>query len=139
MKKLLLFLVIAMQSYWCISQDLKPIVQLIKNEKHFCFNLEQSREIALRLERGKYQDSIVRRLDFSITLKDSLLVKKDSVVSRLRLQNLNLMSVSENSNEQILFLENQLKFKNRKLKQGKLHKILLGGGLLILSGILIAN
>jgi hypothetical protein len=101
--------------------------------------LEQSREIALRLERGRYQDSIVRRLDFSIRLKDSLLVKKDSVVSRLRLQNFNLTAVSENSNEQILYLENQLKFKNQKLKQGKLHKILLGGGLLILSGILIAN
>jgi len=55
------------------------------------------------------------------------------------LQNFNLTAVSENSNEQILYLENQLKFKNQKLKQGKLHKILLGGGLLILSGILIAN
>jgi len=72
-------------------------------------------------------------------LKDSLLVKKDSVLSRIKLQNTNLMMVSENGNEQILFLENQLKFKNKKLKQNKFHKILLGGGLLILSGILIAK
>ncbi len=128
-----------MQSCFCISQDLKPIVQLIKTEKYFCFNLKQSREIAVRLERAQFQDSIIRKLDFSMKLKDSLLVKKDSVLSRVRLQNTNLMMVSENGNEQILFLEHQLKFKNKKLKQGKFHKILLGGGLLILSGILIAN
>ncbi|WP_452222118.1 hypothetical protein [Lacinutrix salivirga] len=139
MKRLLLFLVIAMQSCFCISQDLKPIVQLIKTEKYFCFDLNQSREIAVRLERAQFQDSIIRKLDFSIKLKDSLLVKKDSVLSRIKLQNTNLMMVSENGSEQILFLENQLKFKNKKLKQGRFHKILLGGGLLILSGILIAN
>ncbi len=128
-----------MQSCFCISQDLKPIVQLIKTEKYFCFDLNQSREIAVRLERAQFQDSIIRKLDFSIKLKDSLLVKKDSVLSRIKLQNTNLMMVSENGSEQILFLENQLKFKNKKLKQGRFHKILLGGGLLILSGILIAN
>ena len=128
-----------MQSCFCISQDLKPIVQHIKTEKYFCFDLTQSREIAVRLERAQFQDSIIEKLDFSMKLKDSLLVKKDSVLSRMRLQNTNLMMVSENGNEQILFLENQLKFKNKKLKQSKFHKILLGGGLLILSGILIAN
>ena len=139
MKRLLLFLVIVMQNFFGISQDLKPIVQLIKTEKFFCFDLNQSREIAVRLERAQFQDSIIRKLDFSIKVKDSLLVKKDAVLSRVRLQNTNLMMVSENGNEQILFLENQLKFKNKKLKQSKFHKILLGGGLLILSGILIAN
>jgi len=128
-----------MQNFFGISQDLKPIVQLIKTEKFFCFDLNQSREIAVRLERAQFQDSIIRKLDFSIKVKDSLLVKKDAVISRVRLQNTNLMMVSENGNEQILFLENQLKFKNKKLKQSKFHKILLGGGLLILSGILIAN
>ena len=128
-----------MQSCFSISQDLKPIVQLIKTEKYFCFDLKQSREIAVRLERVQFQDSIIRKLDTSMKLKDSLLVKKDSVLSRVRLQNTNLMMVSENGNEQILFLENQLKFKNKKLKQGRFHKILLGGGLLILSGILIAK
>ena len=128
-----------MQNFFGISQDLKPIVQLIKTEKFFCFDLNQSREIAVRLERAQFQDSIIRKLDFSIKVKDSLLVKKDAVLSRVRLQNTNLMMVSENGNEQILFLENQLKFKNKKLKQSKFHKILLGGGLLILSGILIAN
>lgn len=139
MKRLLLFLVIVMQSFFGISQDLKPIVQHIKTEKYFCFDLTQSREIAIRLERAQFQDSIIRKLDFSMKLKDSLLVKKDSVLSIMRLQNTNLMMVSENGNEQILFLENQLKFKNKKLKQGRFHKILLGGGLLILSGILIAK
>ena len=128
-----------MQSFFGISQDLKPIVQHIKTEKYFCFDLTQSREIAIRLERAQFQDSIIRKLDFSMKLKDSLLVKKDSVLSIMRLQNTNLMMVSENGNEQILFLENQLKFKNKKLKQGRFHKILLGGGLLILSGILIAK
>ena len=105
-----------MQSCFSISQDLKPIVQHIKTEKYFCFDLTQSREIAIRLERAQFQDSIIRKLDFSMKLKDSLLVKKDSVLSRVRLQNTNLMMVSENGNEQILFLENQLKFKNKKLK-----------------------
>ena len=128
-----------MQNFFGISQDLKPIVQHIKTEKYFCFDLTQSREIAVRLERVQFQDSIIRKLDFSMKLKDSLLVKKDSVLSRMRLQNTNLMMVSENGNEQILFLENQLKCKNKKLKQSEFHKILLGGGLLILSGILIAN
>lgn len=128
-----------MQSCFSISQDLKPIVRHIKTEKYFCFDLKQSREIALRLERAQFQDSIIRKLDFSMKLKDSLLIKKDSVLSRMRLQNTNLMMISENGNEQILFLENQLKLKNKNLKQSKLHKILLGGGLLILSGILIAN
>lgn len=128
-----------MQSCFSISQDLKPIVQYIKTEKYFCFDLTQSREIAIRLERAQFQDSIIRKLDFSMKLKDSLLVKKDSVLSRMRLQHTNLVMVSENGNEQILFLENQLKFKNKKLKQSKFHKILLGGGLLIFSGILIAN
>ena len=45
-----------------ISQDLKPSVQNIEDKKHFCFTIKQSRFIAKRLEKGLFQDSIIRKL-----------------------------------------------------------------------------
>lgn len=128
-----------MQSFICISQDLKPIVQHIKTEKYFCFDINQSRDIAFRLERGQFQDSIINKMEFSLRLKDFLLVEKDSVTTFLQAKNENLLVVIDNNTEQIQYLEQNLKFKDKKIKQSKLHKILLGSGMLVLTGILIAN
>ena len=123
----------------CFSQNLKPIVQQIDKEKCFCFSTEQSRFIAKRLQMNIYQDSIIDRLTIENKRWQSLLFKKDSIGISLSKKVYNLELIDKNKNDELDLLNQSLKVKDKKIKQGKFHKLLLGGGILIITGILITK
>ena len=105
-----------------ISQNLTPLERQINSKKHFCFDIEQSRFVAERLEYSLFQDSIIYALKNKNSRWFQLLKKKDV-----------------NKQIEIDMLNTTIKQQNKKIKQGKLQRWFFGGGLLILTGIIIAK
>ncbi|WP_299186663.1 hypothetical protein [uncultured Aquimarina sp.] len=139
MKELLLLMTLLMMSFISISQDLVPKVQLIENEKHYCFTIAQSREIAKLLELGKYNDSLVHNLSLNIKRFELVTQKKDSIISFQADQLENYTMVINNNDRTILLLEDSIKRKEKKIKKSKLHKILLGISLVALGTLVISK
>lgn len=122
-----------------ISQDLKPIVQEINSTQYFCFDLKQSRFLAKRLEYSLYQDSIIVTLKLRSLKWRQLVQKKDTIIFKLETKVENLSLVQENDQLQIGELNLTIKKQNKKIKRGKLERWFFGGGLLVLTGIIIAQ
>jgi len=122
-----------------ISQDLKPIVQDINNKQYFCFDIEQSRFLAKRLEFGLYQDSIIDTLKLRSFKWRQLVQKKDTIIFKLETKVVNLSLVQENDQSQIEELNLTIQKQNKRIKRGKLERWFFGGGLLVLTGIIIAK
>ncbi|WP_155839672.1 hypothetical protein [Aquimarina latercula] len=128
-----------MMSFISISQDLVPKVQLIENEKHYCFTIAQSREIAKLLELGKYNDSLVNSLSKNIKRFELVTQNKDSVISFQSDQLENYAVMVDNNDRTIMLLEQSIKRKEKKIKRSKLHKILLGISIVTLGTLLISK
>lgn len=126
-------------SYIATSQNLKPIVQQIDGKSHFCFNLEQSRFIATRLELSEFQEQVLDSIQLREYRWLSLLQEKDSIIHKLELKTFNLEMVHHNETIQIEALNKTIQTQQRKLKRGKLERWFFGGGLLVLTGIIIAQ
>lgn len=122
-----------------ISQDLKPLVQNIDNQKYFCFTIKQSRFIAKQLERGLFQDSIINMMKLRSFRWQLLTQKKDTIILKLEDKVENLSLVNQNEDEQIKELNLTIKKQNRKIKRNKFERWFFGGGLLVLTGIIIAK
>jgi hypothetical protein len=121
------------------SQDLVPKVQQIGNEKHYCFTILQSREIAKLLELGKYNDSLVSSLSLANQRFELLIQKKDSIISFQSDKLENYSMVQQNNDKTIFLLEERLARQEKKVKRGKLHKILLAVSLVALGTLVISN
>lgn len=122
-----------------ISQDLEPTVQHINNKKYFCFDIEQSRFIARRLEYSVFQDSILDTLKLKTLRWKLLLKKKDTIIFKLETKVEHLSLIQENDAAQMEQLNLVIKQQNKKIKRGKLERWIFGGGLLVLTGIIIAQ
>lgn len=128
-----------MTSFISISQDLVPKVQLIENEKHYCFTNTQSREIAKLFEFGKYNDSLVNSLSKTVKRFGLLTQKKDSIISFQSDQLENYAIMVNNNDRTIILLEESIKRKEKKIKRNTLHKILLGISLVALGSLVISK
>lgn len=128
-----------MTSYISISQDLIPKVQQTGNEKRYCFTIAQSREIAKLLELGKYNDSLVSSLSLANQRFQLLIQKKDSIISFQSNKLENYAMVQQNNDKTIFLLEERLARQERKVKRGKLQKILLGVSLVVLGTLVISK
>lgn len=128
-----------MTSYISISQDLTPKVQQTGNEKRYCFTIAQSREIAKLLELGKYNDSLVSSLSLANQRFQLLIQKKDSIISFQSDKLENYAMVQQNNDKTIFLLEERLAQQERKVKRGKLQKILLGVSLVVLGTLVISK
>lgn len=128
-----------MTSFISISQNLVPKVQRIKNEKYYCFTIAQSRDIAKLMELGKYNDSLVNSLSKTVKKFQLLTQNKDSIISFQsdKLENYEIMV--HNHDRTMLLLEESVKRKEKKIKRGKLHKILLGVSLVALGTLIISK
>ena len=122
-----------------ISQNLTPLERQINSKKHFCFDIKQSRFLAERLEYSLFQDDIIFNLKTKNEQWFALLNKKDSIILKLETKIENLSMVTDNNQVQISLLNSTIKQQNKKLKQGRLQRWLFGGGLLVLTGIIIAK
>ncbi|WP_339625494.1 hypothetical protein [uncultured Winogradskyella sp.] len=139
MRKLILLLGCLLWTCTVISQDLKPILQDINSEQYFCFTIEQSRFVAKRLEFSLFQDSIIDTLKIRNLRWQHLLHKKDTIIFKLEDKVENLVLVKENDKVQIQELNLTIRKQNKRIKRGKLERWFFGGGLLILTGIIIAQ
>lgn len=139
MRTYVALLLCLLMSYLATSQNLKPIVHRIKSEPHFCFSLEQSRFLATQLELSVFQKQILDSIQFKEYQWLSLLQKKDNVIQKLELKIVNLETVNQNENIQIEVLNKTIQTQQRKLKRSKLERWVFGGGLLVLTGIIIAQ
>lgn len=128
-----------MMSCIAISQDLAPKIQSIENEKHYCFTIAQSRSIAKLLELGKYNDSLVHSLSKQVARFELLTTKKDSVISFQSEQLENYAMIVGNNEKAMQLLETRLEHKDKKLKRGKLQKVLLGVGVVVLGILAISK
>lgn len=122
-----------------ISQNLKPIAQTISSKKYFCFDIQQSRFIAKRLEFSSFQDSLIDTLKLRSFKWRQLVQKKDTIIFKLESKVKNLSLVQENDELQMQELNLIIKRQNKQIKRGKLERWFFGGGLLVLTGIIIAQ
>ncbi len=122
-----------------ISQDLQPIVQDIKSKKYFCFDLAQSKYLAKRLEYSIYQDSIIDTLQLRNYRWQNLTQKKDTIIIKLERKVQNLVVIQDNDESHIQELNLTIKQQQKQIKRGKLERWFFGGGLLVITGIIIAQ
>jgi hypothetical protein len=122
-----------------ISQDLKPTVQDINNKKYFCFDMEQSKFLAKRLAYGLSQDLMIDTLQLRDFRWQYLTKKKDSIIFKLERKVENLLVIKLNDDIHLKEQNLTIKKQNKRIKQGKLERWLFGGGLLVLTGIIIAQ
>ncbi len=101
--------------------------------------MEQSRFIATKLEYSLFQDSIIDTLKLRQIRWKQLLQKKDTTIFKLenKIENLSLIQVNDEAHIQELNLT--VRKQQKQLKRGKLERWFFGGGLLILTGIIIAQ
>lgn len=101
--------------------------------------MEQSRFIVTKLEYSLFQDSIIDTLKLRQIRWKQLLQKKDTTIYKLetKIENLSLIQVNDEAHIQELNLT--IRKQQKQLKRGKLERWFFGGGLLILTGILIAQ
>lgn len=128
-----------MMSYIGTSQDLIPKIQQLDNEKYYCFTIAQSRTIAQLLEQGKFNDSLVNSLSEQAVKFEHLVIHMKSMISFQSDQIQNYEMIMDNTDNTIVILETQLKRKDRKLKRGKLQKLLLGISLVGLTTVVITK
>ncbi|WP_010178126.1 hypothetical protein [Aquimarina agarilytica] len=101
--------------------------------------MEQSRFLATKLEYSLFQDSIIDTLKIRQIRWKQLLQKKDTTILKLenKIENLSLIQVNDEAHIQELNLT--VRKQQKQLKRGKLERWFFGGGLLILTGIIIAQ
>jgi hypothetical protein len=91
------------------------------------------------LENGLFQDSIIEVMKIRGFRWNLLTQRKDTIILKLEHKNDNLSLVHQNDEEQIKELNFTIKKQSKKIKRGKLERWLFGGGLLVLTGIIIAK
>lgn len=138
MKIYLVLIMLLISNFWSFSQNLKPKIQSIEGETHFCFTITQSKIIANQLQERAYADSIIKIYkNNTIQLKKLLLYKNDIIVKK-DMKSDNLNRISNNQSLQITELKLDLKREQkRSKKRGFFNKI--GAIIAVLTGILIAK
>ena len=121
------------------SQGLKPTVQQINEDTVFCFTIGQSKEIAKRIESGTYKDSIATRLELENSRLHLVVQNKDSTIYSLESKVDNLDTINRNRQVNIGLLNTTIQSQERKIRRGKFHKTLLAVGLGIITIIAIIN
>lgn len=95
--------------------------------------------IAEKLELAIHQYVIIDTLKFEREKYELLSEKQQSVILKLETKVKNLTRISNNKGEHIGYLNRTIRQQKRKLRSGKIERWLFGGGLIILSGILIIH
>lgn len=91
------------------------------------------------MENGLFQDSIIEVMKIRGFRWNLLTQRKDTIILKLEHKNDNLSLVHQNDEEQIRELNFTIKKQNKRIKRGKLERWFFGGGLLVLTGIIIAK
>ena len=105
--------------------------------------LEVSREVVVDLKQGKINERIVATQDSVLAYMDSSLINRNDVILKLRDKEKNYIAIDkdrvnqlDNYKIQVNGLKTEINKQNRKLKFGKIQKVVLGG---LVLGLLIAK
>ncbi len=126
-------------SYFGFSQTLQPKVIALKNKKHFCFTTSQAKELAKRIEIGNYNEALVSSLSKQNERLRFLVDKQDSIITTKKKQSQHIAQMVQNKNEVITTLGMTIKQKDKKIKRGKLHKLLLTGSIIAATTLFISK
>jgi len=139
MKKLKLLMIILTISSSAFSQGLTPTVQVLDGDTVFCFTIPQSKEIAKRIEANQWCDSMMVEQEIMVDLLNHSVAVKDSVAIHLTRKANNMEVINQNQETNMDYLNESLKLKDKKLKKNKVHKVLLGIGLGLMTILAIAT
>lgn len=124
-------------SYTAFSQTLKPKVLQIEADTNFCFTIPQSKVLATYLIKGEYADSLEVIYDQQKSLFQQQQEVQDSIRWQLESKIKNLDLIINHKEQSILILNDEIKFRDKKLKRAKWHKILLGAASIVSSAAII--
>jgi len=105
----------------------------------FCFTIPQSKEIAKRIEANQWCDSMIIAQGEMVELLNQSMGVQDSVAASLQWKMKNLEVINQNQATNMDYLKESLKAKDKKLKKSKVHKVLLGIGLGLMTILAIAT
>lgn len=105
----------------------------------FCFTLPQSREIAARIIEGGYCDSIRGLLESENRHLCQVITTQDSSICLMEMSLDNLERINQNNQVNINQLSETLKGQQKKLRQGRWQKVLLGIALGIMTVVAVVN
>ncbi len=91
------------------------------------------------MEMGLFQDSIIDVMNLRNYKWQLFTQKKDTIIFKLDAKVENLSLVHQNDKAQIKELNITIKKQNKRLKRSKLERWFFSGGLLVLTGIIIAK
>ena len=113
-----------------ISQDLTPKRQQINDRCYFCFTIEQSRSLSKLLELGKLCDTLNGKLSKENFRYAIWVQKKDSIIYYQEEKLKNYSHRIAGHKQTLRVMDASLQIKDKKIRQGKWHKILLSVALL---------
>ena len=99
--------------------------------------MKQSKEIAGLLEFGKYNDSLVTALSHQVGKFQELLAQKEQIIAFQSEQLDNYASVVQHNDQNIGLLEKEIRQRDKKLRRGQWHKVLLSISLIALGVVVI--
>lgn len=128
-----------MMIWSCISfsQSLKPKIQTIKGETHFCFSIAQSKTLAEELQLRVQGDSLIKYYRKSFYDFEEVMSVQDSTYSYLEQKNKNLNQIITNQKLSLKKIEIDYNSERQKNKKTVFKSKALGLGLIVVSGILI--
>lgn len=124
-------------SFTAFSQTLKPTVLTVNLDTNFCFTILQSKFIAQNLIKAQFADSLEIKFEQEIADYQFKSFQDLQIQERLNKIILNQDTIIQNNEESIIILTNQIKFKDKRLKRAKWHKVFLGVATIVLSTAII--
>ena len=123
----------------CISfsQTLKPSLQQIEEESHFCFTIKQSKIIGLHLQQLKIDEKLIEIQNQEIDELFKLVTVKDTIISELQLQQRYALDIIEEKEEQLIGQQDALITLKEKLQKRKRTTAVWGVALFVVTSILI--
>ena len=113
-------------------------MQRINHEQHFCFDVSQSRYIAKALVKQRYQDSLIEVLEKRTYTWAELTQYKDSIITKLESQVDTFEALQELTALQLSHHKTIVKNQRKVIRKRKLQNWILGGGLLLITGLAVA-
>ncbi|HEY9084016.1 MAG TPA: hypothetical protein VIN73_11830 [Vicingaceae bacterium] len=139
MKELTLLSIILTMSCSCFSQGLTPTVQKLNGDTLFCFTTSQSKVIAGYIEAKIWCDSLMVEQQQWVELLNQTIETNDSLVNGLEQKIKNMQLLYDNRQTGMELLQKTIRIQEKKLKRSNAHKVLLGVGVGIVTGLLIVN
>lgn len=118
-------------SLWSFSQDLTPKIVLINSDTNLCFNIEQSKYIAGKIQSLKYCDSSLILIQEELVVTDSLLSVRGEIVEGYKLIRLNDKEIIGKLESINAAYKTELKRLNKKMRKDRIRSSLIIGGLFV--------